>query len=132
MKRYDYYAAVKNDVKEYIENEVNFNEFDCIQDLEEHLNEVLWTNDSVTGNGSGSYTFSTWEAEENLLHNLDLLQEAVEEFGYDHSHNVYDLLLQGPEAADVTIRCYLLSQVIGELMDEIEDDFNTAHEEVKQ
>lgn len=28
------------------------------EDFENDLNEVLWESDSVTGNGSGSYTFS--------------------------------------------------------------------------
>lgn len=70
---YDYREAVKDDVLEYINNEINFEDFDTLEELEEHLNEVLFTEDSVTGNASGSYTFSTYEAEENICHNLDLL-----------------------------------------------------------
>lgn len=52
-----------------------------IDGLSEYLNDELWTADSVTGNGSGSYTFSTWKAEEYLAHNWDILTEALEEFG---------------------------------------------------
>lgn len=120
---YDYREAVKDDVLEYINNEINFEDFDTLEELEEHLNEVLFTEDSVTGNASGSYTFNTYEAEENICHNLDLLGEALEEFGGD-----YGILKEGAEAADVTIRCYLLGECIAAALEEIEDDFNEAHE----
>lgn len=120
---YDYREAVKDDVLEYINNEINFEDFDTLEELEEHLNEVLFTEDSVTGNASGSYTFNTHEAEENICHNLDLLGEALEEFG-----GGYDILKDGAEAADVTIRCYLLGECIAAALEEIEDDFNEAHE----
>lgn len=120
---YDYREAVKDDVLEYINNEINFEDFDTLEELEEHLNEVLFTEDSVTGNASGSYTFNTYEAEENICHNLDLLGEALEEFGGD-----CDILKDGAETADVIIRCYLLGECIAAALEEIEDDFNEAHE----
>ena len=121
---YDYREAVKDDVLEYINNEINFEDFDTLEELEEHLNEVLFTEDSVTGNASGSYTFSTYEAEENIYHNMDLLQEALSEFG-DTEALVMDF---DAEKADVTIRCYLLGECIAAALEEIEDDFNEAHE----
>lgn len=68
---YDYREAVKDDVLEYINNEINFEEF-----------------------GSGA----------------------------DY------LITHGAEAADVTIRCYLLGECIAAALEEIEDDFNEAHE----
>lgn len=122
---YDYREAVKDDVLEYINNEINFEDFDTLEELEEHLNEVLFTEDSVTGNASGSYTFSTYEAEENICHNMDLLQEALSEFG-DIEALVMDF---DAEKADVTIRCYLLGECIAAALEEIEDDFNEAHED---
>lgn len=122
---YNYREAVKDDVLEYINNEINFEDFDTLEELEEHLNEVLFTEDSVTGNASGSYTFSTYEAEENICHNMDLLQEALSEFG-DTEALVMDF---DAEKADVTIRCYLLGECIAAALEEIEDDFNEAHED---
>ena len=104
--RYDYREAVKSDVMEYIESEINFAEFDSLEELGEYLNETLWTVDSVTGNASGSYTFNSWKAEENICHNLDLLGEALEEFGCGADY----LMKNGEESADVTIRCYLLEE----------------------
>lgn len=125
MKEYDYREAVKNDVMEYVKNEINFSDFDTLEELEEYLNAELWTVDSVTGNGSGSYTFSTYEAEENICHNLDLLGEALEEFGSGADY----LITNGAEAADVIIRCYLLGECIAAALEELEDDFNEAHED---
>lgn len=123
---YNYYEAVKDDVREYIENEINLNEWKGNRErLEEKLNDDLWTCDSVTGNASGSYTFDTWEAEENLCHNLDLLEEALDEFGSDKGY----LLENGAEAADVTIRCYLLGSTIAEVLDELEDELTEDEEE---
>lgn len=120
--RYNYHEAVKEDVLQYIRDEINFEDFDSLEELEEHLNDTLWTVDSVTGNGSGSYTFNSYQAEENIYHNLDLLAEALEEFG-----GGCDILKDGAEAADVTIRCYLLGQCIAEALEEIECDFEEAH-----
>lgn len=121
---YDYREAVKEDVLEYINNEINFEDFDTLDELEEKLNDDLWTEDSVTGNASGSYTFNTYEAEENLAHNWDLLAEALEEFG-----NEENPISKGAEWCDVTIRCYLLGECIAAALEEIEDDFNEAHED---
>lgn len=116
MEKYDYYKAVYDDVLDYIENNVDFSEFDDLDDIAETLRDDLWTEDSVTGNASGSYTFSTWKAEENLCHNLDLLGEALDCFGCGPEY----MTEHGPEACDVTIRCYLLDQVIYEILEEYE------------
>lgn len=118
MTRYNYYEAVKEDVKNYIENEVDIAEAlleaGDIETLKEKLYDDLWIEDSVTGNGSGSYTFNTYEAEENLCHNMELLKEALEEFGCG-----IEYLEKGAEACDVTIRCYLLSGAISEVFEEL-------------
>lgn len=110
---YNYLEAVKEDVKEYINNEINFSDFDSVEELEERLNEDLWTADSVTGNASGSYYYNSWKAEEALTHNWELLAEALQEFDC-----AADLLEKGAEWADVTIRCYLLGQAIAEVIEE--------------
>ena len=116
MKTYNYFEAVKEDVKSYIENEIDIkkalSEAGDIDNLKDNLYDDLFCNDSVTGNASGSYTFNTWQAEENLCHNMDLLKEALEEFGCG-----IEYLEKGAEACDVTIRCYLLSSAISEVID---------------
>ena len=117
MERYDYLEAVKEDVKNYIEENGIKVTSENREELEEQLNDDLFCYDSVTGNGSGSYTFNAWKAEEYLCHNLGLLAEACEEFG-----SSMDILKDGAEACDVTIRCYLLNQAISEVLDELEED----------
>ena len=126
MTNYNYLEAVTSDVLDYIKEEINLDEWKGNREgLEEKLNDELWTVDSVTGNASGSYTFNTWEAEENLAHNWDLLAEALDEFGQDGT----DVLRQGAEAMDVTIRCYLLGQAIAEALDELEEELAEDGEE---
>ena len=117
MTNYNYLENIKADVKEYIDNEINLKDFSDREELEEKLNDTLWTEDSVTGNASGSYYCNSWKAEEALAHNWDLLAEAMKEFDCE-----VDLLEKGAEWADVTIRCYLLGQVIGEVLDEMEEE----------
>ena len=119
MKAYNYEEAVKNDVRTWIEDNVKFSEWEGDREgLEEYLNDELFVVDSVTGNGSGSYTFNAWEAEENICHNMELLGEACEEFGYDDGQT----LKKGAEACDVTIRCYLLGSAIAAVLDEMEEE----------
>lgn len=125
---YDYKEAVKNDVLEYIKDEINFEEFDSLEELEQHLNDKLWTVDSVTGNASGSYTFNRVEARENVIDNINILWEAVGEFGTSTEDIGNDFLNEEWEKFDVTIRCYLLGECIAAALEEIEDDFNEAHE----
>lgn len=71
------------------------------------LYDELFVEDSVTGNGSGSYTFSNAEAEKNVAGSIQLLGEAMDEFCSGP-----DLLKKGAEACDVAIRCYLLGQLL--------------------
>ena len=117
MEKYNYYEAVKRDVKEYIENEINMNEWDEPEELKDKLIDDLWIDDSVTGNASGSYYCNAWKAEEALCHNLDLLGEALEVFCCKG-----DVLKNGAEWCDVTIRCYLLNSCIDEVVDEMWED----------
>jgi hypothetical protein len=129
MTNYNYLEAVTSDVLDYIKEEINLDEWKGNREgLEEKLNDKLWTVDSVTGNASGSYTFNTWEAEENLAHNWDLLAEALDEFGQDGT----DVLRQGAESMDVTIRCYLLGQAIAEALDELEEELAEDDEDEEE
>lgn len=125
---YNYNEAVKNDVLDYIRNEVNFSEFEDLEELEQSLNDDLWTVDSVTGNASGSYTFNRYQAQEYVMDNIELLNEACEEFGTNMETVGEKFLNEEFEWMDVTIRCYLLDQAISEALEEVEDEFNAAHE----
>lgn len=113
---YDYYEAVKEDVKNYIDNEITLSDYNDKDELCQYLKDTLWTEDSVTGNASGSYTFNRYEAEENLCHNWDILEEIAEDWGED------SLDFFNPEALDVSIRCYLLSGAISAVLDDMKDN----------
>ncbi len=115
-ERYDYLEQVTSDAKEAIMESMSEWDFDDRDELEQVANDELWTDDSVTGNASGSYYCNAWKAEEALCHNWDLLEEAIDALGGDK-----DILKEGAEACDVTIRCYLLGQAISAALDELEE-----------
>lgn len=117
---YNYLEAMTEDIKNYIEDHYTPEEITIkLEDREaweNKLNDDLWIDDGVTGNASGSYTFNTYQAEEYIAHNLDLLSEALKEFGCN-----VNVLEKGAEWCDVTIRCYLLYQAISAALDEMEE-----------
>lgn len=127
MEQYNYREAVKNDIIDYINDHDVKVTTSNRDEVYEELYDDMFVSDSVTGNASGSYTFNTWQAEENLCHNLDLLDEALSEFGCEPDY----MAKNGAEACDVTIRCYLLSEMLNEVLDELEteDDEDDEDEE---
>ena len=108
-KYYDYHEAVRKDILEFLREYGHDYDGLSREDAEEKLNDDLWVEDSVTGNGSGSYTFNTLKAEENLCGNWDLIGEVDDEWELDFR--------KGPEYIDVSIRCYLLGEEISNALD---------------
>lgn len=127
MEKYNYMEAMKEDIKSYIKNEITLSDYSNRDELEEELYDILFVEDSVTGNASGSYTFDTYKAEENICHNLDLLADAMESF--DCKENPAE---KGAEWCDVTIRCYLLGNAIGEVLDDMEEELEEAFSEEEE
>lgn len=109
---YNYLENIKSDILDYVKEE---KEYLKGKDLEE-LYEDMFISDSITGNASGSYYCNAWKAEEALVHNWDLLVEALEMFGYEEGFNAME---KGAEWCDVTIRCYLLGQALEEVKEEV-------------
>ena len=122
MERYDYRAALYEDIQEYIKE--NHIDVTC-EDVADTLHDDLWIEDSVTGKGSGSYFCNTWAAEEALCHNWDLIQELVTEFGFGF------IKKGGAEALDVEIRCYLLGEVIGKVLEDMRNDTSSGKEGIQ-
>lgn len=118
MEKYNYLEQVTEDAKNAILEHIDEWEFNDREELEQVANDKLWVDDGVTGNASGSYYCNAWKAEEALCHNLDLLEDACEEFGQD----IGEAVKQGAESCDVTIRCYLLGQAISAALDELEEE----------
>lgn len=117
---YDYDDAVLGSVVDYInevkdEIEAKVKDGSDIDDIRDWLYDEMFVSDSVTGNASGSFYCNSWRAEESVAHNWELLEEALEEFGYGEDFNP---ISKGAEWCDVTIRCYMLGQVLSDAMDE--------------
>lgn len=118
---YNYLEELKSDVRNYIK-EVASDYMDCedMDELRDELYDNLWDEDSVTGNGSGSYTFNREKAKEYVSDNMNLMVEAYKDFDSIESL-VDDLEALDFETIDVTIRCYLLSQALDEVLED--EDF---------
>ena len=117
---YDYLEAMKEDIKTYILEDINVNsQYSNMAELENALNDDLWTVDSVTGNASGSYTFNRYKAQEYVMDNMELLVEMCSEFGIDNATIGEKFLEEDWEWMDVYIRCYLLGQAISEALNEL-------------
>ena len=129
MKNYNYLEAVTADVIDFIRDEVNASDYENREALSEFLNDELWTCDSVTGNGSGSYTFNAYKAKEYIFADPDAVAEALKEF-YVETETIADkFLVQDWEYFDVTARCYVLGQAIEAALDSIENELVFCEEE---
>ncbi len=117
MEWSDYLAEVKTDAMREIDDDPK--QWDSWDDCYD----MLFLNDAVTGNGSGSYTFSTAKAAENVAGIIwdPAITALFREMGYDGIP-----VNEGPEAVDVIARCIALGEVSGELA----EYFNEKLEEV--
>lgn len=107
----NYYDEVKEDVLLYCEEN-----WDDVKDKSiDEIYDDCFISDSVTGNASGSYYCNTWKAQEMVLNNQSIVEEAVKEFGVDMSQHYFDW-----EYLDVTARCFCLNNsFIEEALNEI-------------
>lgn len=121
---YDYREAMRTDINNAIDEKQEWigktikEAYEDVDEAFDQLYDDMWINDSVTGNASGSYTFNTYKAEEYICHNLELLEQAMNEFGCEDVNAIEE----GAEWCDVTIRCYLLAEVLTEVIDERWED----------
>lgn len=123
MSDYDYNYEMRQDVRTAIDEGYSLDEWRGRRDeLEEKLNEDLWIDDGVTGNASGSYYCNSYKAMQAVMDNMELLQEALYEFGADYADIGRRFMAGDWEYFDVSIRCYLLSSVVADVLDDIEAD----------
>ena len=120
---YNYFEAMKEDVKNAIVENYNDSDWRGLRDeFEERLNDDLWIDDAVTGNASGSYFCNTWRAREAVQDDgMDYFREACSDFGITSEEVGEHFINEDWEYIDVTIRCYLLNQVIHNVLDEMEE-----------
>lgn len=105
----DYIKQVEADAREWIEENRDYIDRDA------DMLDELWAVDSVTGNGSGSYTFSSAAAWNNVVGSgwLDclLFDESFIFELEDMDDTIGELLARGPETIDVTARVLALYHV---------------------
>lgn len=120
MEERYYVKALANDIREWAKD----NEFDYADQWK--LGDALWTEDSITGNGSGSYTMNRSEAREIVLAHLDEVLAVYEDFG--RLDELGKMMSDGEwEKIDVFARCHYLAEAI----DRIWDELNSAKKKYK-
>ena len=124
---YNYLEAMKKDVINYIRDEVITEEFSDREELEQYLEDTLWIDSTITGNGGDDYTDNE-TSRVYLQGNEALLKEALIEFCVDKG-KIVDKFFNGNYAYfDSTIRCYMLSQAISAALDDMESELMFAEE----
>ena len=113
MTREDYIEQIKNDIISEYGDDIREGA------SEDEVNELAWLNDSVTGNASGSYTFNSAQAKENINGAEDVIRELVKEYDIDPDTVATRFLNEEWEYWDVSIRCYLLGEAIAQAFEEI-------------
>lgn len=128
---YNYKEAIKQDVKEWVEDH-HSEIFDCKNDFSseaayenyvyEYIYDGCFVADSVTGNASGSYTFSRYQARENFFNDPDSDDyiDGLVGDGFADEKRIGCLVRESDwEQIDVLIRCWLLNVIVCEVVDEI-------------
>ena len=126
---YNYHEEMKNDVCEWIRDNMtaaDIAEHCDVDGLREWLNDELWADDSVTGNGCGSYTMNRAASKQNVIDNFPLLIEACQEFCVEYKEFGKKLYAEDWEWADVTIRCYLLGNAISDALEEMKEEISAV------
>ena len=117
-KTYSYENALRNDILAALkyEEETMKRPDETYPEWADRLYESFIMDDSITGNASGSHTFNTVIAAEYLVGNDDLARDAFDELGYPENPSK----LLDPEYVDVSIRCDLLSEILNNVISELE------------
>ena len=121
---YDYKEQIRADVREWIDEHKDELEGLDRSDAFELVYDECWIDDSVTGNASGSYTFSRWEARENFFGDSDS-EEYLDQMcddGFSSADEIGKKVIASDwEWLDVSIRCWLLTDAVTEVLDEVYD-----------
>lgn len=119
---YDYKETIRQDIREYLCDNEEINSDTDFRELEDRLNDELFCNDSITGNGSGSYTFNRETAKQYVTWNTDFLKDLCDE-GLVTTEQLADWFMNDEwEAMDVSIRCMLLPECIHEVLEEKQEE----------
>lgn len=119
---YDYETAVREDIESYLHG-IRAGEYTQPTDRDD-LYDTLFTEDSVTGNASGSYWCNAYKAKECVFGDSnaeDYIRELINEFGLSADEIANHFM--DWEYWDVCIRIYLLGQVLDDVLDDLAWEF---------
>ena len=104
MNYNDYLVEVESAAQDFLDENIEYyDDFDDAFD-------AMFCSDYVTGNGSGSYTFNSYKAQQNVKDAI--FDENIVALLDWNGINIFDTLRDnGAETLDVTIRCYILSDI---------------------
>ena len=127
MEHFSYLENLEHDIWTYMQEndeyffgmyaDRNISKDDWIDKMEQEL----WAEDSVTGNGSGSYTFSREESKQNVLADFDTVVNELWSSGICTDEEAGKHFLNSDwEWFDVTIRCLLLRDALADVANELD------------
>lgn len=109
MEKFDYQNDMADSIKNYLA-ETDERNYDTLYD-------ELWTVDEVTHN---MYTHNEPEAKDHVLENMDLLKEALYEFGTPDKEIAKRFMNEDWGWFDTTIRCSVLGAALQQALEEEE------------
>ena len=122
---YNYKEQIRADVREWIDNNKGQLEGLDRADVYDVVYDSCWVDDSVTGNASGSYTFSRYEARQNFFNDEDsekYIDQMIEDV-FTTRESVGKAIQESQwELLDVYIRCWLLCDAVSDVLDEYYGD----------
>lgn len=122
MNYNDYYQQVKSDAIDAIDEQFDYGywngdtKWDVVYDN-------LFIDDSVTGNGSGSYFFNAAKAREAVADAIwdEKILDALSELGISGDRIAQYLRDNDAESIDVCIRCAMLDEAYNEIEEHFSD-----------
>ena len=124
--KYDYVESMKNDILDYIADNIDREDYDDRDEMEQALNDDLWAEDAITGNGCWGYEkyhgLHQLDIRDYVRGNIDLCKESLREFEVTAETIAEKFFEDDYSYFDCTIRCYCLNWAINKALDELEND----------
>lgn len=121
MKHYNYKKEVIKDIKEYIKENINLDDFYNMDDLQNYLQKNIIAVNDITGIYSGTHTNDKLLAEIFLVGNFPLLAKALQYSEKYCKCGITEILKEGSETCDTLIRRYLFDDCITQVISELKE-----------
>lgn len=119
----NYYDEIKNDILAALEEEEEYKkiiaEAEDKEDAYYKLEDVLFMDDAITGNASGSYYFSSYKSRKHCYSFFRDVFEALEEYGYEKELKNFKTFVSLVEEGYLNIENMSINY---ELLNEVDED----------